>query len=183
MRHYAGEVEYDVTGFLDKNNDMLHPDLSKVMAKSSLYLVVDLFKAADVKEKDDPKAPGAAASPAGGRCVLRVGRGGERGWFVMNLESCCIHSPFFLVFPLSLSLSHTHAPPCTHIHTPYYGLPSPPSRGRGAARGGPAANRGRGKAFVSVGGQFKEQLNDLMTTLRTTSPYFIRCIKPNPEKV
>lgn len=47
------------------------------------------------------------------------------------------------------------------------------------------APRGRGgpmKAafkFSSVGSQFKKQLSELMTTLHTMSPHYIRCIKPN----
>jgi hypothetical protein len=31
--------------------------------------------------------------------------------------------------------------------------------------------------------QFKAQLNSLMTALNSTSPHFIRCIKPNMEKI
>ena len=36
---------------------------------------------------------------------------------------------------------------------------------------------------MTVGAQFKQQLIDLMTMLGTTEPYFIRCVKPNAEKV
>jgi len=35
----------------------------------------------------------------------------------------------------------------------------------------------------TLGGFFKQQLTDLMTMLHETQPYFIRCIKPNMEKV
>jgi hypothetical protein len=35
---------------------------------------------------------------------------------------------------------------------------------------------------VSLGGQFRNQLNDLMKTLNTTEPHYIRCVKPNPDK-
>ena len=35
---------------------------------------------------------------------------------------------------------------------------------------------------TTLGAQFKGQLNTLMETLRTTTPHFIRCIKPNAEK-
>jgi len=44
------------------------------------------------------------------------------------------------------------------------------------------AKRGFQRAFRSTGTVFAEQLTDLMTTLRKTAPYFVRCIKPNPGK-
>ena len=35
---------------------------------------------------------------------------------------------------------------------------------------------------VSLGFQFRAQLNDLMKTLNATDPHYIRCVKPNDEK-
>jgi len=37
--------------------------------------------------------------------------------------------------------------------------------------------------FVSVGGKFRNQLNELVTKLRSTGTHFIRCIKPNLHMV
>jgi myosin heavy subunit len=51
-----------------------------------------------------------------------------------------------------------------------------------AKKPGPAA-RGKKVAFLSVGSQFRAQLQELMGSLSETNPYFIRCIKPNPQKV
>lgn len=39
------------------------------------------------------------------------------------------------------------------------------------------------KGAATLGSQFKKQLNDLVATIRSTSPHFIRCMKPNTEKV
>jgi len=36
--------------------------------------------------------------------------------------------------------------------------------------------------FRTVGQLYKEQLTNLMTTLRNTNPNFVRCIIPNHEK-
>ncbi|ETO14295.1 Rab GTPase binding protein, partial [Reticulomyxa filosa] len=36
---------------------------------------------------------------------------------------------------------------------------------------------------LSLGAQFQEQLNSLMTTLHGTEPHYIRCIKPNSDKL
>jgi myosin protein heavy chain len=42
--------------------------------------------------------------------------------------------------------------------------------------------RPRKGMFRTVGQLYKEQLNDLMVTLRNTTPHFVRCIIPNHEK-
>ncbi|GIY10789.1 unconventional myosin-Ib [Caerostris darwini] len=43
VRHYAGAVTYSVTGFIDKNNDILHRDLSQAMYKTDQPLLKTLF--------------------------------------------------------------------------------------------------------------------------------------------
>ncbi|XP_055644606.1 myosin heavy chain, muscle isoform X14 [Toxorhynchites rutilus septentrionalis] len=48
-----------------------------------------------------------------------------------------------------------------------------------------AAKGGRGKkgaGFATVSSSYKEQLNNLMTTLKSTQPHFVRCIIPNELK-
>lgn len=55
----------------------------------------------------------------------------------------------------------------------------------GQSGGGEAAKGGRGKkggGFATVSSSYKEQLNNLMTTLRSTQPHFVRCIIPNECK-
>ncbi|KAN0033402.1 hypothetical protein ACTA71_002829 [Dictyostelium dimigraforme] len=37
--------------------------------------------------------------------------------------------------------------------------------------------------FLSVGSQFSTSLATLMKTISTTTPHYVRCIKPNPEKL
>jgi hypothetical protein len=55
------------------------------------------------------------------------------------------------------------------------GAPSKASRGR-------AATVAKKPAAKTLGAQFKQQLTDLMDTLNSTSPHFIRCMKPNDKK-
>ncbi|XP_065215422.1 myosin heavy chain, muscle isoform X16 [Planococcus citri] len=55
----------------------------------------------------------------------------------------------------------------------------------GQSGGGDAKGGGRGKkggGFATVSSSYKEQLNNLMTTLRSTQPHFVRCIIPNELK-
>eukprot|EP00818_Percolomonas_sp_WS_P008469 CAMPEP_0117441274 /NCGR_PEP_ID=MMETSP0759-20121206/3551_1 /TAXON_ID=63605 /ORGANISM="Percolomonas cosmopolitus, Strain WS" /LENGTH=1285 /DNA_ID=CAMNT_0005233125 /DNA_START=408 /DNA_END=4265 /DNA_ORIENTATION=- len=45
----------------------------------------------------------------------------------------------------------------------------------------PPPIRVKGK-LLTVGGHFKNQLNELLTTVNSTLPHWIRCIKPHPSK-
>lgn len=49
----------------------------------------------------------------------------------------------------------------------------------GNNRGG----KGAASKLKTLGGQFKQQLNELIETLNSTFPHFVRCMKPNDEKV
>jgi len=86
--HYAGEVEYNVSGFIDKNTDLLQLALYNVGVKSNLKMLKSLFK-------------------------NRVNQDAKK---------------------------------------------------------------------KTIGMQFRDQLNELMTKLKKTEPHFVRCIKPNSHK-
>ena len=43
VQHYAGEVSYDVDGFLEKNTDRLHADISNLFKKSRQQIIHKLF--------------------------------------------------------------------------------------------------------------------------------------------
>jgi len=45
IRHYAGEVAYTVEGFLDKNNDLMFPNLIKMATDSKSKLLKAIFEA------------------------------------------------------------------------------------------------------------------------------------------
>ncbi|XP_043241430.1 myosin heavy chain, muscle-like isoform X50 [Amphibalanus amphitrite] len=57
-----------------------------------------------------------------------------------------------------------------------------PGQSGGQDAGGKGAKRQKGSAFQTVSAMYREQLNNLMTTLRSTQPHFIRCIIPNELK-
>nr|XP_022917272.1 myosin heavy chain, muscle isoform X39 [Onthophagus taurus] len=100
--HYAGNVPYNITGWLEKNKDPLNDTVVDLYKKGTNALLVEIF----------------------------ADHAGQSG-------------------------------------------------GGGDAKGG----RGKkGGAFSTVSSAYKEQLNNLMTTLRSTQPHFVRCIIPNELK-
>ena len=50
------------------------------------------------------------------------------------------------------------------------------------AAGGKGGRGKKGGGFATVSSSYKEQLNNLMATLRSTHPHFVRCIIPNECK-
>ncbi|XP_043214754.1 unconventional myosin IC-like [Amphibalanus amphitrite] len=55
LKHYAGDVTYNVKTFMDKNNDLLYRDLKDAMAKSSNKIVQDIFPASELQGKKMPE--------------------------------------------------------------------------------------------------------------------------------
>ncbi|XP_046322859.1 myosin-2 [Marmota monax] len=101
--HYAGTVDYNITGWLDKNKDPLNETVVGLYQKSSLKTLAFLFSGAQTAEAE---ASGAAK------------KGGKK----------------------------------------------------------------KGSSFQTVSALFRENLNKLMTNLRSTHPHFVRCIIPNETK-
>ncbi|XP_009883588.1 PREDICTED: myosin-3-like isoform X1 [Charadrius vociferus] len=101
--HYAGTVDYNITGWLDKNKDPLNETVVGLYQKSSLKTLALLFASA-----------GGEAESGGG--------GGKKG------------------------------------------------------------GKKKGSSFQTVSALFRENLNKLMTNLRSTHPHFVRCIIPNETK-
>ncbi|XP_050018436.1 myosin-1 isoform X2 [Alexandromys fortis] len=102
--HYAGTVDYNIAGWLDKNKDPLNETVVGLYQKSSMKTLAYLFSGA------------AAAAESGG------GGGGKKG------------------------------------------------------------AKKKGSSFQTVSALFRENLNKLMTNLRSTHPHFVRCIIPNETK-
>uniref|UniRef100_A0A8B9EKI8 Myosin heavy chain 2 n=1 Tax=Anser cygnoides TaxID=8845 RepID=A0A8B9EKI8_ANSCY len=100
--HYAGTVDYNISGWLEKNKDPLNETVIGLYQKSSVKTLALLFASAG----------GEAASGGGGK------KGGKK----------------------------------------------------------------KGSSFQTVSALFRENLNKLMTNLRSTHPHFVRCIIPNETK-
>ncbi|XP_073435872.1 myosin-4 [Dendrobates tinctorius] len=100
--HYAGTVDYNISGWLDKNKDPLNETVIGLYQKSSVKLLSFLYSAYS----------GAEAEGGGGK------KGGKK----------------------------------------------------------------KGSSFQTVSALFRENLNKLMTNLRSTHPHFVRCLIPNETK-
>uniref|UniRef100_A0A663NC02 Myosin-13 n=1 Tax=Athene cunicularia TaxID=194338 RepID=A0A663NC02_ATHCN len=100
--HYAGTVDYNISGWLEKNKDPLNETVVGLYQKSSLKLLSFLFS----------NYTGAETSNGGGK------KGSKK----------------------------------------------------------------KGSSFQTVSAVFRENLNKLMTNLRSTHPHFVRCLIPNENK-
>ncbi|XP_057279161.1 myosin heavy chain, skeletal muscle, adult-like [Pezoporus wallicus] len=101
--HYAGTVDYNISGWLEKNKDPLNETVIGLYQKSSVKTLALLFASV-----------GGEAEASGG--------GGKKG------------------------------------------------------------GKKKGSSFQTVSALFRENLNKLMTNLRSTHPHFVRCIIPNETK-
>ncbi|XP_067890797.1 unconventional myosin-X-like isoform X1 [Heterodontus francisci] len=100
IRHYAGEVMYDVCGFLEKNRDTFRDDILNLLKDSRLDFIYDLFERVYSRNNGDD--------------TMKIG---------------------------------------TQRRKP------------------------------TVSSQFRDSLHSLMGTLSSSNPFFIRCIKPNMQKM
>ncbi|KAE8583644.1 hypothetical protein XENTR_v10020609 [Xenopus tropicalis] len=98
--HYAGTVDYNISGWLDKNKDPLNESVVQLYQKSSVKLLALLFSSHAASEADS-------------------GKGGKKK---------------------------------------------------------------KGSSFQTVSALFRENLNKLMTNLKSTHPHFVRCLIPNETK-
>lgn len=133
VSHYAGPVIYDTRGFLEKNRDQLHSDVTELLNSSKSCLITELF---------NPKPLTLCGDLTKTPSVSRFGTGTNNGTNAgtRNCDDLLLNSG-------SNSM----------------------------------ANRPKG-ILVTVSGAFRDQLNGLIETLNSTSPSYIRCIKPNGRK-
>jgi myosin heavy subunit len=71
VRHFAGDVCYRAEGFLDKNNDALHPDLLAAAAQATNPLLAQAFAPADAAAA---RRKGSGGGGGGGGGFSSVGR-------------------------------------------------------------------------------------------------------------
>ena len=74
IKHFAGDVSYDINGFIEKNNDSLNKQLLDLMKKSTVDFVANIFNHEDYNTAafGAPKTPVAATSKVGTMAAKRT---------------------------------------------------------------------------------------------------------------
>jgi myosin V len=130
VKHFAGPVKYSSISFLEKNQDVVRPELANVANNSKSPLVCEL---SDFFRIDDAHLN--KANP------LAIRKQSSR-----NIQ------------------------PAKSIPTS--------SGGNSASNRVSLHNRTK-----TLGGEFRGQMEELMVNINTTSPHYIRCLKPNSNNV
>merc|ERR1712130_232081 len=140
-KHFAGDVDYYVDGWREKNKDELPPHMLKVLGGSENMFTAILYSPDEIA---DPKGI-TGKSPMSRRAKKEADKkdGPDASKVTLDLGAA----------------------------SPRGGKASP-------AAGGAAAKGGK----MTLATQFKTQLQNLMDLLGSTEPYFIRCVKSNPQK-
>ena len=126
VKHFAGPVKYSSISFLEKNQDVVRPELANVAQNSSSELVCEL---ADFFRIDDALLN--KANP------LAVRKQSSR-----NIE---------------------------------------PTKGSAQVTG--LTRSSYHNRTKTLGGEFRGQMEELMSNINTTAPHYIRCLKPNSNNV
>ncbi|KAI6649740.1 hypothetical protein LOD99_6529 [Oopsacas minuta] len=139
IKHYAGNVRYTLTGFIEINRDTLPNNIITLLQQSPCQLISHIFTSNP--SEVDPNTL-LAPSRRGSRLSMRRGLSGIRGggsvrrtWGAANDSTNSI------------------------------------------------AVKAKPNSKTSVAGQFRKSLEWLMAKLCSANPHFIRCIKPNPNKL
>uniref|UniRef100_A0A2R9B126 Unconventional myosin-X n=1 Tax=Pan paniscus TaxID=9597 RepID=A0A2R9B126_PANPA len=88
VKHYAGEVQYDVRGILEKNRDTFRDDLLNLLRESRFDFIYDLFEHVSSRNKQDTL-----------KCGSKHRRPTVSSQFKVALLSLPYRIPFFLMMP------------------------------------------------------------------------------------
>lgn len=132
VKHFAGPVKYSSISFLEKNQDVVRPELANVANNSSCKLVCELSDFFRIDDALLNKANPLAIRKQSSRNIQQTSQKSISG---------------------GVASSTTSARTTLHNRT------------------------------KTLGGEFRGQMEELMANINTTSPHYIRCLKPNTNNV
>ncbi|XP_070187968.1 myosin-IIIb-like isoform X1 [Littorina saxatilis] len=156
--HFAGKVEYDATGFLEKNRDRLPVEITNILRTSENKVVRTLFQTPLTKT---------GALPWGGSDSsgnLSSGMSSQRS----STASSSLPSPMATMPAVTMSYNsrNTSAMGGSRIY------------GKLHVTGTTSMTR----IQQTVATYFRFSLMDLLNKMVAGTPHFVRCIKPNDDK-
>lgn len=77
IHHYAGKVSYDTFGFCEKNKDVLYPEITNVIKRSSKPFVRSLLKVTEGRRASAPRKPQGILKGRAGSVASRVSLGSQ----------------------------------------------------------------------------------------------------------
>lgn len=193
IHHFAGQVTYNVSTFLQKNNDSLEDSLLDILDKTTNDFLYEINNFSDKEPFYDPNnAAGTFNSstlPPDSVKHMRVNSNSPRAMLGGNHMRSTHFSGSFdfggsfdisaqaMLPPVPGATSHALSNASQRI----IGAREENKRARQDASG---VNKVHQLATtVTVSRAFRSQLHGLMQTLRATEPHYIKCIKPNTVKM
>lgn len=164
VRHYAGDVIYDIDGFLDKNRDAQQDQFFDLMSNSSNPFVKDLVRFQDLLGLASTRNSSSVSSASLSHS------NSVRGLSSLQ-QNHHHHSNGVVAGSQAIS-------PATSSSS----LSSPPSSLLSSSSSSSTGTLNTSKGRPTVGDAFRIQLTALIDILHSTNPWYVRCIKPNTSK-
>ncbi|KAK4336843.1 hypothetical protein RND71_044166 [Anisodus tanguticus] len=160
IKHYAGPVIYTVNGFLDKNKDVQQDQLFDLMSDSSNSFVKELTKFQDLYGCFSKNTLSSSNSTYSNLC---------------NLANNSLPNG-----------SNMNNGVCSNTNSSIQSSNSSSTYSRASGQNiygtmGNSNNTSKGKPTVAD--KFRQQLAALVDLLHSTNSWYVRCIKPNSEKL
>ncbi|XP_041283286.1 myosin-3-like [Onychostruthus taczanowskii] len=194
--HYAGTVDYNITGWLEKNKDPLNETVIGLYQKSSVKTLSQPMGIFSILEEECmfPKATDTSfknklydqhlgksnnfqkPKPAKGKAEAHFSLVHYAGTVDYNITGWLEKNKDPLNETVVGLYQKSSMKILCHLYATFASIDE--AEGGGKKKGA----KKKGSSFQTVSVLFRENLNKLMSNLRTTHPHFVRCIIPNETK-
>lgn len=177
IKHYAGPVIYSINGFLDKNKDVQQDQLFDIMSDSANSFVRDLTKFQDLYGCFTNKSNlSSSSSTYSNLCNLTNGNSNT-----LTNGSTAITTNGHINGNNHLNTSSSSSSSQCSSANSTYGRAS--GQSIYGTMGGTVSSANTSKGKPTVADTFRQQLTALVDLLHSTNPFYVRCVKPNNDKI